>query len=141
MVFWDILLALGAHFRVTGLLIVWQIFMMMYIVLLFLMWIIIPVTLVLTIFVASAAVDSTSALSSSSYGVSYGTGSITAVNSAVAGYSIAAAAVSILCLVFAVILPIVYIYFWIVVNNLRREFSRPAPQPTAIAPYPQTMYY
>ena len=140
MVFWDILLALGAHFRVTGLLIVWQIFMMMYIVLLFLMWIIIPVTLVLTIFVASAAVDSTSALSSS-YGVSYGTGSITTVNSAVAGYSIAAAAVSILCLVFAVILPIVYIYFWIVVNNLRREFSRPAPQPTAIAPYPQTMYY
>jgi hypothetical protein len=43
--------------------------------------------------------------------------------------------------VFAVVLPIVYIYFWIVVNNLRREFSRPAPQPMQMDPYPQTMYY
>jgi hypothetical protein len=59
MVFWDILLALGAHFRVTGLLIIWQIFMMLYIILLFAMWIVIPVLLVVTIFVATAATSTT----------------------------------------------------------------------------------
>jgi hypothetical protein len=46
MVFWDILLALGAHFRVSGLLVVWQIFMMIYIILLFATWIIVPIILV-----------------------------------------------------------------------------------------------
>ena len=126
-------LALGAHFRVTGLLIVWQVFMMIYIIFLFLMWIIIPVTLVLTIFVATAATD----VNNSAYYSSYG-GTNTVVSS-VSSATTAAAAVAIVSLVFSFILPIVYIYFWIVVNNLRREFSRPAPLPP-MAAYPQPMY-
>jgi hypothetical protein len=126
-------LALGAHFRVTGLLIVWQVFMMIYIIFLFFMWIIIPVTLVLTIFVATAATD----VNNSAYYSSYG-GTNTVVSS-VSSATTAAAAVAIVSLVFSFVLPIVYIYFWIVVNNLRREFSRPAPLPP-MAAYPQPMY-
>jgi hypothetical protein len=127
-------LALGAHFRVTGLLIVWQVFMMIYIIFLFLMWIIIPITLFLTIFVATAAAAD---VNNSAYYGSYG-GTNTVVSS-VSSATTAAAAVAIVSLVFSFILPIVYIYFWIVVNNLRREFSRPAPLPP-MAAYPQPMY-
>ena len=112
----------------TGLLIVWQIFMMIYIVVLFLMWIIIPATLAATLFVTAAV---TTDLNSSAY---YAGSIPEATKSTVT----AAAVISIIGLVFSLVLPIVYIYFWIVVNNLRREMSRPAPQPP-MAPYPQPM--
>ena len=117
----------------TGLLIVWQIFMMIYIVGLFLMWIIIPVTLAAVLFVSTTATD----FGNAGYGTYGGTSSIT---SAAKSTVTAAAVVSIIGLVFSLVLPIVYIYFWIVVNNLRRELSRPAPQPQQMAAYPQPMY-
>ena len=135
MVFWDILLAIGTHFRISGLLVVWQIFMMIYIIILFAMWIVIPALLVLTIFVsATAAADASSTLSNIN-GVTVPSVSAATATTAAAG------AVAVFCLVFAIVLPIVYIYFWIVVNNLRREFSRPAPAQVQMTTYPQTTYY
>ena len=135
MVFWDILLAIGTHFRISGLLVVWQIFMMIYIIILFAMWIVIPALLVLTIFVSAAAAADASSTLSNINGVTVPSVSTATATTAAAG------AVAVFCLVFAIVLPIVYIYFWIVVNNLRREFSRPAPAQVQMTTYPQTTYY
>ena len=69
---------------ISVLLIFWQIFMMMYIILLFCMWIAIPVILVVTIFVAAAVTDSSAAYGSlSSYNSTTAQLNVNAANNAV----------------------------------------------------------
>ena len=137
---WDVLLAVGAHYRLPALLIVWQIFMMMYIVLYFLMWTVLPALLVAEL--ALLSVGSTYTYSSNNYGgssYSYNQPAVS-VSTANVGPIIG---LTVWGMIISIAMPIVYLYFWIVVNNLRREFSRPQPQPSQFAnpPPPTTNFY
>ena len=102
----DILLAIGAHTSNTGLIIVWLVVMMISIVLLFILLLLVILVIAVGATWLGITVNECSSMGAGCEGA-------------------AAVGISILVVlaIMALIMPIISIYFWIVVNSLRKKIS------------------
>ena len=121
----DILLLFGAAFNQSCLIIFWQVVMMINIILLFLGWLLLPLIYFVVVLHSAAlsACNHVQVVEFDSYNQTYqhcdGLASIFA----------ASTAILIGVIIYIYVMPIYYIYFWIVVQSFRK-----GPPPTPVAP-------